>query len=202
MKIENWLALSENSCKLLENLNAKAFQKNEAVNNLIKKISSKVSEQWMTTHKNGIDQVEQGLTTQGKLMTQQYDMKKELSAMESGIRDTKLKMGTCQMLDESLLTQLGTPLLKIDPHYAENRKRQTGYANSVWSNGNDLRSNLDSMIRYRSDLSDRIQRMESNIKSNHNGINYDIKTIVNPRSHAVAVQPAIGLVQKSISAFE
>ena len=58
------------------------------------------------------------------------------------------------------------------------------------------------MIRYRSDLSDRIQRMESNIKSNHNGINYDIKTIVNPRSHAVAVQPAIGLVQKSISAFE
>ena len=74
MKIENWLALSENSCKLLENLNAKAFQKNEAVNNLIKKISSKVSEQWMTTHKTGIDQVEQGLTTQGKLMTQQYDV--------------------------------------------------------------------------------------------------------------------------------
>ena len=50
-------------------------------------------------------------------------MKKELSEMDSGIRDTKLKMGTCQMLDEALLTQLGTPLLKIDPHYAENRKR-------------------------------------------------------------------------------
>lgn len=145
MKIENWLALSENSCKLLESLNAKAFQKNEAVNNLIKKISSTVSEQWMSTHKIGIDQVEQGLTSQGKLITQQYDvikpfkkidnenltnyfllnqkMKKELSGMDSAIRDTKLKMGTCKMLDETLLTQLGTPLLKIDPYYAENRRR-------------------------------------------------------------------------------
>lgn len=76
------------------------------------------------------------------------------------------------------------------------------YANSVWSNGNDLRDNLINMRRYRSDLSDRIQRMDTNIKSNHHGINYDIKTIVNPRGHAVATQPSIGLVNKSITAFE
>ena len=76
------------------------------------------------------------------------------------------------------------------------------YANSIWENSNDLRENLNNMMKYRKGLSDRIQRMDTNIKSNHNGLNIDIKTIVNPRGHAVGSQPSIGLVRQSITAFE
>ncbi len=76
------------------------------------------------------------------------------------------------------------------------------YANSVWENSNDMRHNLNEMLKYRKDLSDRVQRMDTNIKSNHDGLRYDLKTIVNPRSHAVGSQPSINLVQQSITAFE
>ncbi len=82
------------------------------------------------------------------------------------------------------------------------KTRQMSYANSVWENSNDLRDNLSNMLRYRKDLSDRIQRLDTNIKSNHDGLNYDLKTIVIPRGHAVASLPSIGLVNKSITAFE
>ena len=80
--------------------------------------------------------------------------------------------------------------------------RQMSYANKVWSSSNDLRNNLYNMCKYRTELRDRIQRLDTNIRSNHNGINHDIKTIVNPRGHTVAAQPSIGLVHQSIAAFQ
>ena len=58
------------------------------------------------------------------------------------------------------------------------------------------------MIQYRKDLIDRKQRLDTNIKSNHDGLNYDLKTIVNPRRNSVTVQPSIDLVKKSIYIFE
>ena len=70
------------------------------------------------------------------------------------------------------------------------------------NNGNDLRNNLKDMIQYRKDLIDRKQRLDTNIKSNHDGLNYDLKTIVNPRRNAVTVQPSVDLVKKSIYIFE
>lgn len=202
MKVEHWLNLAENSCQLMANYTSKAFQRNECVNDLIKKISLTISNQWIDTHKAGIKQVEEGLTTQGKLLTHQYDMKGELHALNRAINDTKNKMEHCQKLDQSLLTQITTPVHKIDPFYDDNRKFQMSYANSVWSHGNDLRDNLHNMEKYKSSLRDRIQRLDTNLKSNHNGINYDLKTIVNPRGHAVGTQPSVGLVAHSIAAFE
>lgn len=74
MNIENWFSLATNSCQLLESYTSKAFQKNEEVNSLIKRISQKISDQWISTHNSGIKQVEEGLTTQGKLITSQYDV--------------------------------------------------------------------------------------------------------------------------------
>lgn len=58
------------------------------------------------------------------------------------------------------------------------------------------------MIQYRKELVDKQQRSAANIKSNHDGLNYDLRTIVNPRRNAVAVQPSIDLVRKSIFIFE
>ncbi len=75
------------------------------------------------------------------------------------------------------------------------------YANKVWSNGNYLNNNLNDMINYRESLRDRKQRLEKNIVSVNSGLNYDLKTIVAPRSHAVAYQPSIGLVRSSQSVF-
>lgn len=202
MTIGNWFSLAENSCQLLENYTAKAVKRNECVNDLIKKVSANISNQWVDTHKNGIQQVEEGLAYQGKLITDQYQMKQELNALNNIINDTRNKTNHCQTLDETLLTQITTPLHKIDPYYESNRKRQMNWANNVWSIGNDLRDNLGNMKNYRSNLIDRIQRLDTNIKSNHDGINYDLKTIVQPRGHAVGSQPSIGLVNKSIAAFE
>lgn len=50
-------------------------------------------------------------------------MREELRSLDSGIHDTKMKLGTMQKLDEALLTQITTPIYKIDPHYNENRNR-------------------------------------------------------------------------------
>ncbi len=50
-------------------------------------------------------------------------MKKELNSLNSGIHDTKMKLGTMQKLNEALLTQITTPINKIDPLYTENRNR-------------------------------------------------------------------------------
>jgi hypothetical protein len=43
--------------------------------------------------------------------------------LDETITDTRLKMRTCEMFDEVLLSQLSVPIAKIDPNYEENRKR-------------------------------------------------------------------------------
>ena len=50
-------------------------------------------------------------------------MRRELNQLDEGIIDTKLKMRTCEMFDEVLLTQLRVPIAEIDPNYEKNRKR-------------------------------------------------------------------------------
>ncbi len=74
MKIESWFNLADNCCKLLEDYTKKAFQQNKSINDLIKQISLKISNQWISTHRTGIKQVEDGLRTQGKLLSENYDV--------------------------------------------------------------------------------------------------------------------------------
>jgi len=71
---DNWFNLANNSCQMLEDLTKKAFQKDESVNNLIKQISLTISNQWLSTHKAGVRQVEDGLRTQGYLLSSNYDV--------------------------------------------------------------------------------------------------------------------------------
>jgi hypothetical protein len=79
--------------------------------------------------------------------------------------------------------------------------RLSAYANETWSNRNDLTHNLKSMITYRKDLSDRIQRLDKNIHSNHAGINHDLKTVIEPRRNAILVNPSVDLVKKSLAYY-
>ena len=48
---------------------------------------------------------------------------REIDQMTENIKDTKLKHGTCQMLNEVYLSQLRAPIAKIDPFYDENREK-------------------------------------------------------------------------------
>ena len=57
------------------------------------------------------------------------------------------------------------------------------------------------MIDYRKDLLDKKQRLDTNLKSNHVGLNYDLKTIVDPRRFTAGAHPGVGLVSKSFGAF-
>jgi hypothetical protein len=82
-----------------------------------------------------------------------------------------------------------------------NYYRLSTYANETWSNRNDLTHNLKGMITYRKDLSDRIQRLDKNIHSNHAGINHDLKTLIEPRRNVILVNPSVGLAKKSQHLF-
>ena len=74
MKIDAWFAIANNSCQLLEDYTAKAFQRDISVNELIRQISARISEQWLSTHNIGIKQVEEGREIQGNLLASQYDV--------------------------------------------------------------------------------------------------------------------------------
>ena len=49
-------------------------------------------------------------------------LNQEIDQISVSIKDTKLKLGTTQMLNEVYLSQLRTPLAKIDPFFDENRE--------------------------------------------------------------------------------
>ena len=74
MKIGVWFDLAEYTCRSIEELGVRATKKNEMVNDLIKKVSMKISEQWASTHNTAIKQVEDGLVSQGILLKKQYDV--------------------------------------------------------------------------------------------------------------------------------
>lgn len=126
------------------------------------------------------------------------------------------------MFDEVYLTQLETKLSEIDPYYEDHRKRyfnflwknkkfkklkykifkrQAKHANQIWENANNLRDNLDKMIEYKKVLQDRRQRLDKNIYSNHTGLNYDLKTIIDPRRFNISTNPSVELVYRSNNAF-
>lgn len=74
MNVKDWLNLADQSCQIVEQFTHNANQKSKYIDNLISTISLEVSNQWITTHDKGVDQVEQGLKTQGKMITNQYDV--------------------------------------------------------------------------------------------------------------------------------
>lgn len=57
------------------------------------------------------------------------------------------------------------------------------------------------MIEYKRVLQDRRQRLDKNIHSNHTGLNYDLKTIVDPRRFNISTNPSVGLVFRSSNSF-
>ena len=74
MMIDDWLQLADNYIKQVEDFMNKSSQKNNETNELIKKIASNVSTQWIETHNVGVKQVEDGLKTQGNLITTQANV--------------------------------------------------------------------------------------------------------------------------------
>ena len=79
--------------------------------------------------------------------------------------------------------------------------RKIASTNVIWSCTNDLRNNLNDMLKHKRVLEDTIVKVETGLKSSHTGIDYDWRTIANPRRHAAAVQPAVGLVKQANSTF-
>ena len=57
------------------------------------------------------------------------------------------------------------------------------------------------MFRHNRVLEDTIVKVDKGLKSSHSGIDYDWRTIANPRRHAAAVQPAVDLVKQANSTF-
>lgn len=71
---------------------------------------------------------------------------------------------------------------------------QSIYTNSVWSKSNDLRQDLIKMKDYRLGLKDAICHLDNDIESCKTGLNYNMRTIVNPRRYHAGNHPSIGLV--------
>lgn len=74
MNVRDWLDLADKYCLVISELTTKANEKSSSVDKLIISISEQVSNQWISTHDKAIDQIENGLKTQGKLITTQYDV--------------------------------------------------------------------------------------------------------------------------------
>lgn len=197
LSMDEWFELAKKVYLRAIDLVVKANESNQNVIQLINSIGKNISEQCLNTHKVATNQVEDGLKTQSKLINNQYNLNQEIDQMTENIKDTKLKLGTCQMLNEVYLSQLRAPLTKFEPNFDEHRKYETQRANSIWANSNALRNNLEQSKEYRKVLLDKKQRLDTNLLSNHAGLNYDLRTIVDPRRHAAGVHPTIGLVSKS-----
>jgi hypothetical protein len=57
------------------------------------------------------------------------------------------------------------------------------------------------MNAYKKQLLEKKRILDTEIHSNHTGVNYDLKTIIDPRRFKVATQPGINLVHRSLNAF-
>lgn len=57
------------------------------------------------------------------------------------------------------------------------------------------------MQNYRNTLEINRAVLDKELKSSGAGIDFDQKTILNPRRHAITVQPAIGLISDVYSTF-
>ena len=75
------------------------------------------------------------------------------------------------------------------------------HANELWSSASDLREDLKTMNACKPILNDKITRLDTNILSNHFGLNHDLSSIVDPRRFAISDHPGIGLVYKSHKSF-
>lgn len=197
MAFKDWLKLVQKGYLRAIELIARANESNNSVIKLINSVGKNISEQWLSTHKIAQDQVEAGLKAQSKMINTQYDLNQEIDQISESIKDTKLKLGTCQMFNEVYLSQLRTPLAKIDPFFDENRDYEQKRANSIWANSTALRNNLEHTKEYKKLLLDNKQRLDKNLHSSHTGLNYDLRTIVDPRRHAAGTHPSVALVAKS-----
>jgi hypothetical protein len=57
------------------------------------------------------------------------------------------------------------------------------------------------MLKNKKILEDTIVKNDKGLQSSHFGIDYEWRTVANPRRHATAVQPANGLVNHAHSTF-
>ena len=78
MPIKDWLNLADKCCCTVEEMTREANLKSKYINKMITDIALSVSNQWIETHDKTIQQVENGLVTQGKLITSQNDVKNDL----------------------------------------------------------------------------------------------------------------------------
>ena len=76
MPIKDWLNLADKCVCTIEEITKEANTKSKYIDKLITEIASSVSNQWIETHDNAINQIENGLKTQGNLITTQYDVNK------------------------------------------------------------------------------------------------------------------------------
>ncbi|RMZ98338.1 hypothetical protein BpHYR1_047894 [Brachionus plicatilis] len=199
MKIEDWFKLAMRGLVDVNNLVHKSDLMNKKVIDTIDKIGFNMSKQWLDTHEVAANQVEKGLAYQSKLIDRQYDLNREIDQLSDAIGDTRKKLGTLDMINEVYLTQLETKLNEIEPYHMDHKYRQAKYNNAVWGSATELRDNLSKMNDYKIVLNDRKQRLNTNILSNHYGINYDLKTIINPRRCNISTNPSVDLVAQSFN---
>ena len=57
------------------------------------------------------------------------------------------------------------------------------------------------MEEYKKILLEKSRLLEKNIHSNHTGVDYDVKSIIDPRRFQVGANPSIGMAQRSFSVF-
>ena len=71
----------------------------------------------------------------------------------------------------------------------------------MWSGVQDMRQNLNNMHNYRDQLAAKSSRLGVDLHSNHTGVNYDLRTIVEPRRFQAGANPSLGMVNRSLSVF-
>jgi hypothetical protein len=74
MKFSDWTNLAQNGIHKLNEIVQKATEMNNSTKQLIQQIAKSLSNQWMKTHQRAYKDIDNGLNTQSKLITTQYDV--------------------------------------------------------------------------------------------------------------------------------
>jgi hypothetical protein len=71
----------------------------------------------------------------------------------------------------------------------------------MWQHGHAIQNNWHNMKIYERELLERNRQLNAAMHSNHTGVNYDLRTIVNPRRYQVSTNPSLGLLARSHSVY-
>lgn len=74
MTENEWLKFTNDILLKTNNFNKQAASENARATNLLNEIALNVSNQWINTHKKGIEQIEKGYEIQGKMSAKKYDV--------------------------------------------------------------------------------------------------------------------------------